>query len=95
LRKSSPRAYDYIHPYTDDLKHVVDLEIIRESGLKIGADPMGGSGIAYWEPIAEKYGLNLEVVNPRVDQTFSFMTVDKDGKIRMDCSSSLRNGQPD
>ncbi len=88
LRKPSIRAYDYLHPYTDDLINVVDLEIIRESGLKIGADPMGGSGIAYWEPIAEKYGLNLEVVNPRVDPTFSFMTVDKDGKIRMDCSSS-------
>jgi phosphoglucomutase len=63
------------------------MDAIAESGLKIGADPMGGSGIAYWEPIAEKYGLNLEVVNPRVDPTFSFMTVDKDGKIRMDCSS--------
>jgi phosphoglucomutase len=88
LRKPSTRAYDYLHPYTDDLINVVDMEIIRDSGLKIGADPMGGSGIAYWEPIAEKYGLNLEVVNPRVDPTFSFMTVDKDGKIRMDCSSS-------
>jgi phosphoglucomutase len=87
LRKSTTSAYDYIRPYTDDLKHVVDLDVIRESGLKIGADPMGGSGIAYWEPIAETYGLNLEVVNPRVDQTFGFMTVDKDGKIRMDCSS--------
>ena len=88
LRKPFTRAYDYLHPYTDDLINVVDMEIIRDSGLKIGADPMGGSGIAYWEPIAEKYGLNLEVVNPKVDPTFSFMTVDKDGKIRMDCSSS-------
>lgn len=87
LRKSTVKTYDYIRPYTNDLESVIDLAIIRESGLKIGADPMGGSGIAYWEPIAEKYGLNLEVVNPRVDQTFSFMTVDKDGKIRMDCSS--------
>ncbi len=87
VKKATTQAYDYVHPFTDDLINVVDLEVIRESGLKIGADPMGGSGIAYWEPIAEKYGLNLEVVNPRVDQTFSFMTVDKDGKIRMDCSS--------
>ena len=87
LRKETTKAYDYIHPFTDDLVNVVDLEVIRESGLKIGADPMGGSGIAYWGPITEKYGLNLEVVNPKVDQTFSFMTVDKDGKIRMDCSS--------
>lgn len=87
LAKSSTQTYDYVQPYIDDLNNVVDMEVIAESGLKIGADPMGGSGIAYWEPIAEKYGLNLEVVNPRVDPTFSFMTVDKDGKIRMDCSS--------
>ena len=87
LRKESTKSYDYVKPFTDDLINVVDLEVIRESGLKIGADPMGGSGIAYWEPIADKYGLNLEMVNPRIDQTFSFMTVDKDGKIRMDCSS--------
>ncbi|TVR12453.1 MAG: alpha-D-glucose phosphate-specific phosphoglucomutase [Balneolaceae bacterium] len=87
IKKPLSKKYDYIKPFTDDLINVVDLDVIRESGLKIGADPMGGSGIAYWEPIAETYGLNLEVVNPRVDQTFSFMTVDKDGKIRMDCSS--------
>jgi phosphoglucomutase len=87
LAKGSTQTHDYVQPYINDLKNVVDMEAIAESGLKIGADPMGGSGIAYWEPIAEKYGLNLEVVNPRVDSTFSFMTVDKDGKIRMDCSS--------
>lgn len=87
LAKNTTKTHDYIQPYTDDLNNVVDMDVIAESGLKIGADPMGGSGIAYWEPIAEKYGLNLEVVNPRVDPTFSFMTVDKDGKIRMDCSS--------
>jgi phosphoglucomutase len=63
------------------------MAVIAASGLKIGADPMGGATVAYWAPIAEMYGLNLEVVNPRVDPTFSFMTVDKDGKIRMDCSS--------
>lgn len=87
LSRSSVQAYDYVKPYTDDLENVIDMEIIKNSGLKIGADPMGGSGIAYWEPIAEKYGLNIEVVNKEVDPTFRFMTVDKDGKIRMDCSS--------
>lgn len=80
-------AYDFIKPYVDDLKNVVDMDAIRGANLKIGVDPMGGSGIAFWEPIAATYGLNMEVVNPRVDPTFSFMTVDKDGKIRMDCSS--------
>ncbi|MCL4118582.1 UNVERIFIED_CONTAM: hypothetical protein GTU68_006465 [Idotea baltica] len=78
---------DYIQPYVDDLDSVVDMQAIAKSGLKIGVDPLGGSGIAYWAPIAERYGLNIEVVNPRIDPTFSFMTVDKDGKIRMDCSS--------
>ncbi len=87
LRKEVTKAYDFVNPFTDDLKSVIDLDVIRESGLKIGADPMGGSGIAYWEPIADKYNLNIEIVNPKVDQTFSFMTVDHDGKIRMDCSS--------
>jgi phosphoglucomutase len=63
------------------------MDAVAQSGLHIGVDPMGGAGIGYWKPIAERYGLNLEVVNPYVDPTFSFMTVDKDGKIRMDCSS--------
>jgi phosphoglucomutase len=71
----------------DDLKTVVDMQVIHQAGLKIGVDPMGGSGVHYWEPIAETYGLNLVVVNPRVDPTFGFMTLDHDGKIRMDCSS--------
>jgi phosphoglucomutase len=79
--------YDYIGPYVSDLKNVIDLEAIAAAGLKIGVDPMGGSGLAYWDPIADMYGLDLEVVNRSVDPTFSFMTVDKDGKIRMDCSS--------
>ena len=87
LRASTTRAFDYITPYVDDLDSVIDLQAIADANLKLGVDPMGGSGIAYWEPIAEKYGLNIEVVNPRIDPTFSFMTVDKDGKIRMDCSS--------
>ena len=87
LKKSSTQPFDYITPYISDLKNVIDMDVIAESGLKIGADPMGGSGIDYWEPIAEMYGLNLEVVNKEVDPTFRFMTVDTDGKIRMDCSS--------
>jgi len=79
--------YDYMTPYIADLANVVDLQAIAGAKLKIGVDPMGGAGIAFWEPIANHYGLNIEVVNKRVDPTFSFMTVDHDGKIRMDCSS--------
>lgn len=81
------QEHDYITPYVSDLDNVVDMQAIAKAGLKIGVDPMGGSGIHYWEPIAQKYGLNLEIVNPYVDPTFAFMTCDKDGKIRMDCSS--------
>lgn len=87
LRKETTQSHDYVTPYTEDLENVIDMDVIKNSGLKIGADPMGGSGIAYWEPIADRFKLNIEIVNPRVDQTFSFMTVDRDGKIRMDCSS--------
>lgn len=87
VKLSSTVEYDYITPYVNDLSNVVDMEAIRESGMKIGVDPMGGAGVDFWRPIAERYGLNMEIVNPRVDPTFSFMTVDKDGKIRMDCSS--------
>lgn len=87
LKQEGVESYDFVQPYIDDLDNIIDMDVIRDSGLRIGADPMGGSGIHYWEPIAEKYGLNIQVVNPRVDPTFSFMTVDKDGKIRMDCSS--------
>ncbi|MGM0457960.1 MAG: phosphoglucomutase (alpha-D-glucose-1,6-bisphosphate-dependent) [Bacteroidota bacterium] len=87
LQKSSVQAFDYITPYVDGLKHVIDMNVISQSGLKIGADPMGGSGLAYWEPIADIYNLDIEVVNKEIDPTFRFMTVDKDGKIRMDCSS--------
>ena len=78
---------DFIGPYVADLAGVIDMEAIAKAGLKIGVDPMGGAAVAYWKPIAEKYGLNLEVVNPKVDATFGFMTLDHDGKIRMDCSS--------
>jgi phosphoglucomutase len=87
MKAETTHMYDYITPYVSDLRHVIDIPAIATCGLKIGADPMGGATVGYWQPIAEMYGLNLEVVNPRVDPTFSFMTVDKDGKIRMDCSS--------
>jgi phosphoglucomutase len=87
LRADTTHTYDFVKPYVSDLASVVDMEAISASGLKIGVDPMGGAGINYWDPIAEMYGLNLTVVNRRIDPTFSFMTVDKDGKIRMDCSS--------
>lgn len=79
--------YDYIQPYVDDLKNVINMEAIAKAGVKIGVDPLGGSGIAYWDVIAKTYDLDIEVVNNKVDPTFSFMTLDKDGKIRMDCSS--------
>ena len=81
------RTYDFITPYVADLGNVVDLEVIRGAKLSIGADPLGGSNLDYWKPIADRYGLNLQVVNPKVDPTFRFMTLDHDGKIRMDCSS--------
>ncbi|MCG6201960.1 phosphoglucomutase (alpha-D-glucose-1,6-bisphosphate-dependent) [Psychromonas antarctica] len=79
--------YDYIQPYVDDLKNVLNLDVIAKAGIKIGVDTLGGSGVAYWPVIAKTYGLDIEVVNDRIDPTFSFMTLDKDGKIRMDCSS--------
>ncbi|WP_041584798.1 phosphoglucomutase (alpha-D-glucose-1,6-bisphosphate-dependent) [Syntrophus aciditrophicus] len=81
------KPYDYIQPYVDDLQNVIDMEAVAGAVLKIGADPMGGSGLAFWDRIAGRYGLNIEVVNPHADPTFSFMTLDRDGKIRMDCSS--------
>ena len=87
--RSAPttREMDYVAPYVDDLASVIDMQAIASAGLKIGVDPMGGAGVAFWDPIADRYGLNLEVVNGVVDPTFSFMTLDHDGKIRMDCSS--------
>ena len=78
---------DLISPYVNDLASIIDFDVIKSSGLRIGADPLGGASVQYWQPIAERYGLNLTVVNPEVDFTFKFMTVDHDGQIRMDCSS--------
>ncbi len=87
LAASSTHLHDYIGPYVQDLQNVVDLEIIASAGIRLGVDPLGGAAVAFWEPIAERYGLSIDVVNPTVDPAFGFMTVDKDGKIRMDCSS--------
>jgi phosphoglucomutase len=80
-------AYDYVNSYVDDLASVVDMEVIRNAKLKIGVDPLGGAGVAYWRPIVEQYGVEVEIVNNTVDPTFRFMSLDWDGKIRMDCSS--------
>jgi phosphoglucomutase len=87
LKAATTHQHDYVAPYVADLRNVVDMQAIQAAGLKIGVDPMGGASLPFWAPIADTYGLNLEVVNRYVDPTFAFMTVDKDGKIRMDCSS--------
>lgn len=86
-RAATTRETDFMTPYVADLAQVLDMEAIAASGLKIGADPMGGAGAAYWEPVADRYEIDIEVVNPALDPTFSFMTLDRDGKTRMDCSS--------
>src|SRR3984885_6042932 len=78
---------DFVAPYVNDLGNVIDMDAIRGAGLKIGVDPLGGSSLPYWQPIAERYKLNINIVNPKLDPQFAFMTVDHDGKIRMDCSS--------
>lgn len=78
---------DFVSPYVDDLTSVIDMELIRSSGVKIGIHPLGGAATAYWEPVRARYGLDLTVVDPTIDGTFRFMTLDHDGKIRMDCSS--------
>jgi phosphoglucomutase len=79
---------DFIMPYVRDLRHVVDMDAIRAAGLKLAVDPLGGSGMPYWEPINSVYGLDIAILNPIIDPTFSFMTLDHDGAIRMDCSSA-------
>ncbi len=87
LKSEHLKRYDYTGNFVKELGSVVDMESIKSAGISIGCDPLGGSGLEYWEPIAEFYGLNLTIVNKILDPTFSFMTYDKDGKIRMDCSS--------
>ena len=87
LRAATTRRHDYVRHYVEDLGTVLDMEQIRAAGLKLGIDPLGGSAVAYWAPLAERYGLDITVVNPVVDGRFAFMPLDWDGKIRMDCSS--------
>ncbi|MGA8312116.1 MAG: phosphoglucomutase, alpha-D-glucose phosphate-specific, partial [Terriglobales bacterium] len=87
IQAASTHQEDFIMPYVRDLKNVVDMDAIRAAKLKLGVDPLGGAARPYWEPINSIYGLDIAVVNPTIDPTFSFMTVDHDGKIRMDCSS--------
>ena len=87
MNAPTTHRHDYIAAYVDDLNAVIDMDAIRASGLRIGVDPLGGAGVAYWPAIRERYGLNIEIVNDQVDPTFRFMTLDWDGKIRMDCSS--------
>lgn len=87
LRAETTHEHDYVAPYVEDLDNVLDMSAIASAGLALGVDPLGGASVAFWDPIAERYGLELEVVNRRVDPTFSFMTVDHDGAVRMDCSS--------
>jgi phosphoglucomutase len=87
IRAESVEQYDFVSPYVDDLGNVLDMQAIASAGLRIGVHPLGGAAVGFWRPIAERYGLHIEVVNDAVDPTFSFMTADKDGKIRMDCSS--------
>jgi len=82
------KEYDFVRPYVLDLASAIDMEAIKRAGISIGVDPLGGAGQAYWEPIAEHYGLNIRVVSTVLDPTFMFMSLDKDGKIRMDCSSA-------
>jgi phosphoglucomutase len=86
-RASTTHQHDYLGTYIGDLAQIIDMDVIRSARLKLGIDPLGGSGVAYWQPMAERYGLNIEIVNPAVDPTFRFMPLDWDGKIRMDCSS--------
>ncbi len=85
--RAAASAYDFLGTYVDDLPSVVDVAAIREAGVRIGADPMGGAAVHYWGEVADRHGLDLTVVNPLVDPTWRFMTLDWDGKIRMDCSS--------
>ena len=87
LKASTTHAEDFVTAYVEDLANVIDMEAIRSAGVKIGVDPLGGAAVGYWQPVVERYGVNITVVNPKVDPTFAFMTVDHDGKIRMDCSS--------
>src|SRR3546814_6540960 len=87
-KAATTREHDFIGHYVEDLGNVLDFDLIRGSGVRMGVDPLGGAGVHYWARIAERYSLDLDVVSDRVDPTFSFMTLDWDGRIRMGTSSS-------
>jgi phosphoglucomutase len=87
IKADTTHYEDFVMPFVEDLRNVIDMGAIREAGLKLGVDPLGGASLPYWEPINTVYKLNITVVNQKIDPTFSFMTVDHDGRIRMDCSS--------
>jgi phosphoglucomutase len=87
IRAGTTMEVDFVEPYVADLSSVIDMKAIRAAGLKLGVDPLGGAAVHYWQPIADRYGLDITVTNPAIDPTFRFMTLDHDGKIRMDCSS--------
>jgi phosphoglucomutase len=87
VKATTTHLQDFMLPYVNDLRNVVDMGVIRATGQKLGVDPLGGASVHYWEPINDVYGIDVDVVNKKVDPTFSFMTVDHDGRIRMDCSS--------
>jgi phosphoglucomutase len=87
LKAPTTRDFDFLTPYVNDLAQVIDMECIRSAGIRIGVDPLGGAATPYWEPIKEKYHLDINIVNSRIEPTFAFMPVDHDGRIRMDCSS--------
>jgi phosphoglucomutase len=87
IAAETTHAEDLVRPYVEDLRNAVDMEAVRGAGLSLAVDPLGGAAVDYWEPINATYGLDITIVNPRIDPTFSFMTVDHDGAIRMDCSS--------
>jgi phosphoglucomutase len=87
IKASTTHEEDFVLPYVNDLRNIIDMDVIRGAGLKLGVDPLGGAALHYWAPINEIYGLDIEVVNPKVDPTFALMTIDHDGRIRMDPSS--------
>lgn len=92
LHSGLVQEHDYVSAYVEDLEHVIDFSVLKGAGLHLGVDPLGGASLAYWAPIAERYGLSIENTNPQYDPTFRFMPFDHDGKIRMDCSSPLAMG---
>jgi phosphoglucomutase len=89
IKAGTTLEVDFVEPYVADLSSVIDMKAIRAAGLKLGVDPLGGAAVHYWQPIADRYGLDITVTNPAIDPTFRFMTLDHDGKIRMDCSSAF------